>query len=152
MPAGRPSVFSQEIANSILERIADGESLRSICCDEGMPNKATVFRWLVDPQHVDFATKYTLAREVQADSLVDEMTDIADDGTNDWMEKKSNDGDVIGWQENGEALRRSALRISARQWIAAKLRPKKYGDKVSLAGHDGGALTVIIGTKDAGLL
>lgn len=152
MPAGRPSVFSQEIANSILERIADGESLRSICCDEGMPAKSTVFGWLADSAYEDFRTKYTLAREVQADSLVDEMTDIADDGTNDWMGKKSNDGDVIGWQENGEALRRSALRISARQWIAAKLRPKKYGDKVALAGHDGGALTVIIGTKDAGLL
>ena len=115
-----------------------------------MPDKATVLRWL--SQDTVFRDQYARAREDQADALFEEVLEISDDGTNDWMGKKSNDGDVIGWQENGEALRRSALRISARQWIAAKLRPKKYGDKVALAGHDGGALTVIIGTKDAGLL
>lgn len=140
MPAGRPSVYSEETADAICELIADGKSLRSICDDEGMPDKATVFRWLVS--HADFATKYALAREAQADSLVDEMTDIADDGRNDWMEKKSDEGEIIGWRENGEALRRSALRISARQWMAEKLRPKKYGAKVvnEHSGPDGGAI------------
>jgi len=129
---GRPSDFTQETADIICERIADGESLRSICLSEQMPNKATVFRWLADPKHVDFATKYAHAREAQADSLVDEMTDIADDGSNDWMERKNSDGENIGWQENGEALRRSALRISSRQWIAEKLKPKKYGAKLDV--------------------
>lgn len=129
---GRPSDYTDAIAAAICERIADGESLRSICRDEAMPAKSTVFEWLADPDHEAFRTKYAYAREAQADSLVDEMTDIADDGSNDWMEKKNAAGESIGWQENGEALRRSALRVSTRQWIAEKLKPKKYGTKVDL--------------------
>jgi hypothetical protein len=132
MPAGRPTDYSEELTDAICERIAEGESLRTICTDDGMPNKATVFRWLA--KHDEFATKYAHARDVQADLLVDEMTDIADDGSNDWMERKDDDGNNIGWRENGEALRRSALRISTRQWIAEKLKPKKYGTKVAVGG------------------
>lgn len=127
MPA---TVYSEEIAAAICERLADGESLRSICRDDAMPAKSTVFEWLADPDREDFRTKYAYAREAQADSLVDEMTDISDDGSNDWMEK--NFGEDTRWVENGEALRRSALRISTRQWIAEKLRPKKYGNKLDL--------------------
>ncbi|TIN20158.1 MAG: terminase small subunit protein [Mesorhizobium sp.] len=147
---GRPTIYSDEIANTICEQIAGGKSLRSICLDEAMPAKSTVFAWLADPGRDDFRTKYVHAREAQADVLVDEMTDIADDGTNDWMEQKNSDGEVTGWKENGEALRRSALRISARQWIAEKLRPKKYGSKVALTDGEGGPLTVqIVKFKDA---
>ncbi|RWI46370.1 MAG: terminase small subunit protein [Mesorhizobium sp.] len=138
----RPTIYSDEIANTICEQIAEGKSLRSICLDEAMPAKSTVFAWLADPGRDDFRTKYVHAREAQADVLVDEMTDIADDGSNDWMEQKNSDGEVTGWKENGEALRRSALRISARQWIAEKLRPKKYGSKVALTDGEGGPLVV----------
>lgn len=136
---GRPSDFSSELADRICERIADGESLRAICSADGMPDKATVFRWLA--KHADFRDQYTRAREAQADSLFDEILDIADDGSNDWMERKNSDGENIGWQENGEALRRSALRVDARKWMAGKLMPKKYSDKFSLEGtmtHEAG--------------
>jgi len=134
--AGRPTKFTQAMANSVCERIADGESLRSICRDDTMPAKSTVMAWLADDAHQEFRTKYALAREIQADGFVDEMVEIADDGTNDWMEKRSAEGDVTGYQENGEALRRSQLRILTRQWIAEKLKPKKYGTKIDL-NHDG---------------
>jgi hypothetical protein len=133
-PLGRPSDFTQEIADAICERIADGESLRAICSDADMPNKATVFRWLGDKKHSAFCDQYARAREAQADSLVDDMIDIADDGRNDWMERLDKDDRPIGWMENGEALRRSALRIDARKWMAGKLKPKKYGDKLELDG------------------
>lgn len=139
---GRPSDFSQEVTDLICERLADGESLRSICADDDMPGKSTVFGWLADPNHEEFRTKYALAREAQTEALVDEMTEIADDGTNDWMEQRDGDGQLIGWKENGEALRRSALRISTRQWIAEKLKPKKYGAKMALSDADGGPLVV----------
>ncbi len=72
---------------------------------------------------------YTHARDAQADALFDETLEIADDGRNDWMERHNEEGEAIGWRENGEAIRRSQLRIDTRKWIAAKLRPKKYGDK-----------------------
>lgn len=132
---GRPSSFTQETADAICERIADGESLRAICSEDGMPDKATVFRWLA--AHEAFRDQYVRARETQADTIFDEILDIADDGHNDWMKRKF--GDDERWVENGEALRRSALRIDARKWVAGKLRPKKYGDKVQqeISGPDG---------------
>jgi hypothetical protein len=104
-----------------------------------MPHKATVFKWL--GENVSFSDKYARAREAQADALFDDILSIADDGRNDWMEKTSADGGNMGWQENGEALRRSQLRIDARKWMAGKLRPKKYSDKLQVEGsvtHEAG--------------
>lgn len=129
---GRPSVYTIKLTDVICERIANGESLVAICDDEDMPGKATVFRWL--SAQATFRDKYARAREAQADAIVDEILTIADDGQNDWMEKKNADGENIGWMENGEALRRSALRIDARKWLAGKLRPKKYGEKLQVTG------------------
>jgi len=129
---GRPTDFTQDLADTICERIADGESLRAICSEPEMPNKATVFRWLgKDPA---FSDQYARARDEQAETLFDEILDIADDGRNDWMEKHASDGSVGGWIENGEAIRRSVMRIDARKWMAGKLKPKKYSEKMVLAG------------------
>ena len=131
---GRPSDFTPEIADAICERLADGESLRSICDAEDMPNKATVFRWLASRQ--EFRDQYAHARAAQADSHADDIIDIADDGRNDWMERHDSEGANVGWRENGEAVRRSQLRIDARKWVAAKLKPKAYGDKVAVEHSD----------------
>lgn len=132
MPAGRPTDYTQETADIICERLADGESLRTICDDADMPARSTVFRWL--SLHKEFSDQYARAKEVQAEVLADELISIADDGRNDWMERKNEDGENIGWRENGEALRRSALRIDTRKWVAAKLLPKKYGEKIAVGG------------------
>lgn len=134
------TTFTEEVGDAICERIALGESVRSICDDEAMPSMSTVFKWLRDNEA--FSQQYARAREVQADALFDDIIDIADDGRNDWMEKRNSDGENIGWQENGEALRRSQLRIDARKWMAGKLRPKKYGEKLALTDGDGGPLKV----------
>jgi hypothetical protein len=128
------STFTQDIADTICERIADGESLRSICADEAMPSTSTVCKWLA--AEPSFSEQYARARELQADALFDEILEIADDGTHDWMERKNADDQSIGWRENGEALRRSQLRVDARKWMAGKLQAKKYGDKLDL-NHSG---------------
>jgi hypothetical protein len=122
--AGRPTDFTQEIADAICERLADGESLRSICRDQHMPTKGCVFRWLSDNK--DFADQYTRAREAQADSHIDDIVDIADDKGLDPNDKR--------------------IRIDARKWSAGKMRPKKYGDKVAVVG--GGAGDAPIQTLD----
>lgn len=136
----QPTKYSQKMVDMICDQIAEGRSLRSICRDKDMPSKTLVFRWLA--QREDFAKLYAHARDAQADALVDEMIDIADDGSNDWMEQRGRDGALTGWKENGETLKRSALRLSTRQWIAEKLKPKKYGNKVALTDAEGGPLTV----------
>lgn len=127
---GRPSSFSETIAETICVELSEGRSLRSICTDEGMPDKATVFRWLATNEA--FRDQYARAREAQADAMADETLDIADDGSNDWMERRNADGALIGWQLNGEAVSRSKLRVDARKWFAAKLAPKKYGERQQL--------------------
>ena len=127
-PTGRPSGYSQDIADTICERIADGQSLRTICSDPDMPRQAMVFRWLA--KYDEFSEQYARAREAQADTLADELLDIVDDGRNDWM--SNNAPDNPGYKENGEAINRSRLRAETRKWIAGKLRPKKYGDKIGL--------------------
>ncbi|MBL0935522.1 MAG: terminase small subunit protein [Rhizobiaceae bacterium] len=129
---GRPSDYSEALADTICERLTQGESLRAICRDDDMPHAGTVCRWLA--KHDDFREQYSHAREAQAELMADELVEIADDGSNDWMERKDAEGELIGWRENGEALRRSALRVDTRKWIASRLLPKKYGDKLALGG------------------
>ncbi len=147
--AGRKSEFSQDIADKICERIAAAESLRSICKSDDFPNAATVFKWLT--QFPAFAEQYARAKDEQAETIFDEMMEIADDARNDWMEQHGKDD--VGYQLNGEHIQRSRLRIDARKWILGKLKPKKYGDKISaeLTGPDGAPLAFVIRdpSKDA---
>jgi hypothetical protein len=120
------TTFTQKMADAICERITDGESLRAICRDEGMPATSTVCKWLAE--NPIFSEQYARAREAQADAIFDDILDIADNGKNDWMEREGQD--AAGWQLNGEHIQRSRIRIDARKWMAGKLAPKKYGEKV----------------------
>lgn len=142
-PVGRPSEYSQQVADIICERLSEGESLRSICLEETMPNKATVFRWLGVRE--EFSDQYARAREEQAEALADEIVEIADEeGT---MIKRSKHGGNAEDNADEEievvfdptAVARNRLRVEARKWVAAKLKPKKYGEKVTqeLTGKDG---------------
>ena len=122
----RPSIFTQALADVICERIANGESLRRICMDdENMPAISSVMRWLSEDKA--FSEQYARAREIQAEGFFDEIADIADNASNDWME--ACDPDNPGYRLNGEHISRSKLRVDARKWMLAKMLPKKYGDK-----------------------
>lgn len=120
-----PKPYDAVIGDEICERLVNGESLRKITCDDHIPAASTIFKWLNDNK--DFAEQYAHARDAQADTLADEIVDIADDGSNDYMER--DDGST---EYNGDAVARSKLRVDARKWVAAKLKPKKYGDKLDL--------------------
>lgn len=139
---GRPSEYTQEIATRICAELAQGKSLRTVCRADDMPCVATVFNWI--HAYPAFLEQYTRAKEESADALSDEMLEIADDGTNDWMERLGEEDKPVGYVINGEHVQRSRLRIETRKWLASKLKPKRYGDKVDLAhtGGDGGPLVV----------
>jgi len=128
---GRPSDYTEELAEIICLRLAEGESLRSVCSDDGMPSKQAVLRWLA--RNEEFRAQYVRAKEEGAEAIAEELFDIADDGTNDWMEKLDKDGECIGYQLNGEHVQRSKLRIDTRKWYLSKIMPKKYGDRIQ---HD----------------
>jgi hypothetical protein len=131
----KPYPWTPEIEAEIFERLANAEPLADICEDDWLPSARTVYRRLKDDE--PFRQRYAHAREMQADTIFDEILQIADDARNDWMERKG--AEDKGWTENGEHIQRSRLRIDARKWMAGKLRPKVYGDKleVSGAGDDG---------------
>lgn len=123
---GRPSDYTQEIADEICTRLANGESLRAICNsdrDDFMPAMGTVLRWVGEKP--EFRDQYARAREIQAESHADEIVTIADGD-------KFAEPDAVG-------VARDRLRVDARKWVASKLLPKKYGDKVvnEHSGPDG---------------
>jgi len=134
---GRPTDYTEALAEAICIRLAEGESLRAICREDAMPSKSTVMEWLL--KHEDFRTKYAHARVLQADTHADEMLEIADDGSADYK-LAGRDGDDIVIDH--EHIARSKLRVETRRWLAEKLAPKKYGAKVAVeaSGPDGGPI------------
>lgn len=127
---GRPSSYSKKLGTLICKRIAEGESLRAICRDKGMPTAATVFNWLLDTDgKPGFFEQYARAREIQADLKFEEIQEIADDGTNDWMAALGEGEGTAGWRFNGEHVQRSKLRVDTLKWRLARMNGKKYGDK-----------------------
>lgn len=138
--------YDPTIFDAVCEHIASGKSLREIARIDGMPATTTIIRWLAAPENDAMRAQYARAREAQADAIFDEILEIADDGTNDWVTRQRSDGSTYEAFE-AEHVQRSRLRIDARKWMAAKLRPKVYGDKLELDGNVG--ITVVL-EKDAG--
>lgn len=74
--------YDPVLAGEILERLADGDFLASICCDEGMPDERSVRRWARN--HGDFGAKYEVARRLGYEKRADELLEIADESSADW--------------------------------------------------------------------
>lgn len=128
---GRPSKYDPDKAAEILDLLAKGLTLKEICRRDGMPPSSTVRSWALDDREGFFAP-YARAREIGCYELVDEIIEIADDAQNDWMERNAQGDEKAGWQINHEHVQRSRLRIDTRKWVASKVLPKVFGDKVEL--------------------
>lgn len=129
----RPSSYTEVLAEEIAARIAEGEILTAICRGEGMPHVRTVLRWL--DKHDGFRGLYDRAREVRADIWGDELIEISDDTSKDWVDKSKPDGSTERVLDH-EHVTRSKLRVDARKWLMSKAAPRKYGDKLDL-NHSG---------------
>lgn len=126
---GRPTKYSKELAQKICARLAMGESMRTVCKDESLPAMSTLFKWLSEIK--EFSEQYEKAKQESTDAMAEEILDIADDGTNDYMEIERADGSVKEVL-NAEHVQRSRLRVDTRKWLMAKMKPKKYGDKIDM--------------------
>lgn len=103
--------------------------MRSVAQDEDMPSRSAI-RAALEKSDA-FQNQYVRACDERAEKLFEEIVDIADDGTNDYMTRTRDDGteyEVV----NHEHIQRSRLRIDARKWMLGKMKPKKYGDKVEI--------------------
>ncbi|UZA25345.1 hypothetical protein LP117_02455 [Moraxella bovis] len=105
---GRPTIYSEELVAEFLYRIAKGRSVASVCQDDDMPHRATIYEWLA--QNGDFSDRYARASEQRADHYFDEMLDIADKAL-------------------PEEVQKAKLQIDTRKWVLARMNPKKYSDK-----------------------
>ncbi len=122
---GRPTDYSDEVANTICRRLIEGESLNKICFDDDMPCKATVYNWLADKELSEFLDKYICARERQAETFIDQCVDIADSTDKDKITLTNKDGREYVKIDH-DHINRSRLRVDTRIKLAEKLAPKKY--------------------------
>lgn len=74
---GRPTIYTERLGAQICMMIATGRTLRDIERQDGMPDKATIWRWLRD--RPEFRSQYVSAREHQPYADSDEIRDIAID-------------------------------------------------------------------------
>jgi len=144
MPGGRPSVYSDEIANRICDLITDGYTLRQIGNEfPDLPHKRTVLGWLANPNDYPMLSqRYARAREARAEAMADEIEEISDDGRNDWVERE---GLTV---TNHENIQRSRLRVDTRKWLMSKMLPKKYGDKLDVQHSGTVVLEALFQRKD----
>jgi len=122
--------------------LSEGKTLREFCRQEGKPAWRTVYDWLEADK--ELAARIAHARELGEDAIAQECFAIADDAGNDWMERLDKNGQGIGWMLNGDHVQRSKLRIETRLKLLAKWNPKKYGERVALAGDDKSPLEFIV--------
>lgn len=129
---GRPSKYTNKLADKICQMIAQGQSVRSICAKKDMISMQTFFRWL--RENDKFREQYARACEERSYMHAEDIIEIADNATNDYMEKLEGDGYIF----NSENVQRSRLRIDTRKWLMSKLNPKVYGDKLDMTtnGND----------------
>lgn len=151
-PSKRPVKYTTALGELICSLLAEGQSLRKICALDTMPRVSAVMNWLAKgaaktKPYDAFLEQYTHAREAQAELYADEIIDIADDATQDDL--FNDEGKRV---LNAEWVARSKLRVDARKWAAAKLLPKKYGEKIQAThtGPDDKPLTFTINIGDAG--
>lgn len=119
MAGGRPTKFTQELADKICETIATTtKGLREICA-ENQISTFTLLKWL--NQNAEFSTQYAISKQMQSDLLIDEILEICDHTSEDHTPFTGSN-----------VVNRDRLRVDTRKWLASKLYPKKYGDKVDL--------------------
>ena len=122
---GRPiEPVPQNHADSVIAWIESGKPLREWSRQEGNPSYGAVYDWIEKDRN--FASRFARAREIGEDVIAQECLEIADDGSNDWVEGK------FGPQVNQECVNRSKLRVETRLKLLSKWNPKKYGDKMDM--------------------
>lgn len=123
----------EKLFESIFESIENGKSLRKALKENNL-SSSTFFIWLEENE--EKSKQYARASELRAEALLDEMMEIVDDTSSDFIEmhiEKGSESEILLEKKpNYELIQRSRLRYDARKWLISKLNPKKYGDKVEL--------------------
>lgn len=122
---GRPSTYSAELAKEICDTISSSSKGTKTLCKENphWPSQATLFAWLKNNE--DFSEQYARAKQAQIELLIDEILEISDDASNDCVVNEQ--GTPVF---SNAVVTRAKLQIDTRKWLACKLLPKVYGNKL----------------------
>lgn len=112
-----------EFVNEICRRIALGESLRSVLRSDNMIDAVTFYEWI--DTNEKFGKQYARATELRAESMFDEIDEIANHTSEDHTPFTGSN-----------VVQRDRLRIDAIKWKLSKMMPKKYGEQLKVE-HDG---------------
>lgn len=141
-PPHRLPDYTPELRDKICALLATGMTLRAVCRLDNIPDRQTIYNWITsnigevknengDVIEEGFFDHYSRAREVGLDEVADETVEIADDGTNDFIEiEMKKGGKKIVYDK--EAVQRSKLRVDARQWYLQNMAPRKYGKNIEV--------------------
>lgn len=148
-----PTEITDELFQEICDRLTEGESLRQICRDGHMPTCGAIYTMLRNEENRARLHQYRIARDIQTDVKFEELEEIAEDGSNDWIEKELDNGRIITVPDH-EHISRSKLRVETKKWVIGKMKPKKYGDKIDVTS-DGEKITsinvnIVNGTQSTG--
>lgn len=140
--------YSQEIADAICSKLAEGNSLRSVLREEGMPSIGTFLRWV--SERPELADQYAHARALCIDAMAEDIIDIAD--TPQIGQKTVSKASGLEITE-GDMVEHRRLRIESRKWLLAKVAPKKYGDRITQehTGEGGGPVRIVATDHDEAL-
>jgi len=126
MAKRRSSKRTKELTDTILERIAAGESLRAVCRNNEIPVAPSTFVLWCNEDPV-LAEQYARAMEARADAMFDEMMEIADTPVEG---KRVEQSEETYKEIREDMLGHRRLQVDVRKWALARMAPKKYGDKI----------------------
>ncbi len=119
---GRPSDYTVELGDKICSLLSEGNSLRSVCLTEDMPDKGTVFRWIRERE--EFRNQYARAKEESADAMNEDLLDLGDEAI------RLAQG--VNPKASGAVVQGVKLKADNLKWVMSKMKPKKYGDKIDM--------------------
>lgn len=121
-------------------RITEGEAVRNILRDEGLPSMRTFWKWLGEDE--EKVKQYARAKELYAEGMFEDIILISDGTDDDVLVDEEGNRQV-----NHEIIQRDRLRTDNRKWVLARLNPRKYGDKNTTV-LEGGEKPIIINFED----
>ncbi|MGA1253657.1 MAG: hypothetical protein ACO3WN_07500 [Burkholderiaceae bacterium] len=129
---GRPSKYSPELVKEICERLADGEPLRQICRDAHMPAWSQIYEWMAKDDALGangsgLSLSIAKAREMGQDAIAEEIY-------REVMQEPERILSEGGSRIDSGYVQLLKARADIKLKLLAKWNPKRYGDRVQVAG------------------
>jgi len=117
---GKPETYTKEIGENLCSMIAKGRSVKSICDMEGMPSLDTFYSW--NRKHKEFADNYTQATVDRTEYQLEQLNEMGDIS----IEEAKN----VNPKSSNAVVSAYKLKADNMKWVMARMKPKKYGDKI----------------------